>query len=383
VTAEGADRFDTVRALGARLLGRVVDVPCVDAGPLPRPALFGGFAFRAGAGDQAPWGLFGDARFDLPRVVAGTDRGRAFVRVTESCSRLRDPAEITLLLDEALGLACSPAPGLVEPRKATPPITPEANVANWSHSIASALAAIAVGPLGKVVLARELRTNAATNADASRVVDRLVRVERGTTIYAFARGDMAFVGATPELLVERTASRVRSEALAGTAPDGESDTGLDDDKVCREHAYVREAIAGSLRPLCSTLVVEPRPGVRCLRGMRHLATEIAGTLSDPVHVVDLARVLHPTPATCGVPRRESMAFLNHHEVFSRGWYAGALGHFDAAGDGRFVVGLRCALLDREGARLFAGAGIVRGSVAEAELDETRLKMRPMWEALGG
>ena len=55
---------------------------------------------------------------------------------------------------------------------------------------------------------------------------------------------------------------------------------------------------------------------------------------------------------------------------------------DGRGDGEFAIALRCAELSGARARLFAGAGIVAGSLPEAELDETRLKLGAMMGALG-
>ena len=46
-----------------------------------------------------------------------------------------------------------------------------------------------------------------------------------------------------------------------------------------------------------------------------------------------------------------------------------------------AVALRCALLRGSTARLFAGAGIVAGSDAQSELEETRLKFGPMLSLL--
>jgi len=45
------------------------------------------------------------------------------------------------------------------------------------------------------------------------------------------------------------------------------------------------------------------------------------------------------------------------------------------------VAIRSALLRGANALLHAGAGIVAGSVWDAELEETRLKMRPLLAAL--
>ena len=66
----------------------------------------------------------------------------------------------------------------------------------------------------------------------------------------------------------------------------------------------------------------------------------------------------------------------------RGRYSGPVGWMDARGDGEFAIALRCAELSGARARLFAGAGIVAGSLPEAELDETRLKLGAMMVALG-
>jgi isochorismate synthase EntC len=61
----------------------------------------------------------------------------------------------------------------------------------------------------------------------------------------------------------------------------------------------------------------------------------------------------------------------------RGWYAGAIGWSDAAEDGEFCVGLRCALLDGRLARCYAGVGVVRDSDPAAELAETEVKLEAL------
>jgi len=101
-----------------------------------------------------------------------------------------------------------------------------------------------------------------------------------------------------------------------------------------------------------------------------------------VDLLDLAAALHPTPAVCGVPREAALRELALCEPFDRGWYAGALGWVDGAGEGDLVVGLRSALLRDGSAWAFAGCGIVAASDPDAELVESELKLRPVLEALG-
>jgi len=75
--------------------------------------------------------------------------------------------------------------------------------------------------------------------------------------------------------------------------------------------------------------------------------------------------------------------IHAHEPFDRGWYAGPIGWLGANGEGEFAVALRTALVHGRRATLFAGNGIVAESQPDAELDEVKLKFRPLAEALGG
>ena len=85
----------------------------------------------------------------------------------------------------------------------------------------------------------------------------------------------------------------------------------------------------------------------------------------------------PTAAVGGAPREAALDAIGRLEGMSRGRYAGPVGWFDAAGDGEFAIALRCAEVRGDRARLFAGAGIVAGSLPEAELTETWLKLQAM------
>ena len=61
----------------------------------------------------------------------------------------------------------------------------------------------------------------------------------------------------------------------------------------------------------------------------------------------------------------------------RGWYAGAVGWTDGRGDGEFAVALRCGLLWEDGARLYAGVGVMPDSDPARELEETELKFKAL------
>ncbi len=142
------------------------------------------------------------------------------------------------------------------------------------------------------------------------------------------------------------------------------------------------AIVEALAPLCESLDHPDEPRIQRLRHVVHLQTPFVGRLREPTHVLELVRRLHPTPAVGGWPAAPALRWIAREEPGSRGWYAGPVGWFDARGDGEFGVALRSGLLRRGEAHLYAGAGIVRGSDAEAEFDETEVKLRTMLDALG-
>ena len=71
------------------------------------------------------------------------------------------------------------------------------------------------------------------------------------------------------------------------------------------------------------------------------------------------------------------------ETYNRGFFAGACGYVDAAGDGEFSVALRTGVFDGEIGYVYAGCGIVDGSRAADEYDEIALKLKTVLSAFDG
>ena len=136
-----------------------------------------------------------------------------------------------------------------------------------------------------------------------------------------------------------------------------------------------------LETVAHQIRTDPQPHVLTLARIQHLETEIRASVPAGTGILDLLRLLHPTPAVCGLPRDEALTLLTEVEIFQRGWYAGPVGWFDADGNGVFAPALRCAVFHDGRWRLFAGAGIVEGSVPALEWEETAIKFTPVLEAL--
>lgn len=246
-------------------------------------------------------------------------------------------------------------------------------------------------PLRKVVLARRLEVHGSAPFDPMEIRRRLAADPEVTTFLVPLDDGGALVGATPELLVERSGRSVTSFPLAGSARRG-ADAGADAEaarhlrgstKDLGEHELVVERILDTLAPHCRVLARTGPPVLARTGSLWHLGTRIRGELvADAPPALELARLLHPTPAVCGVPTPAAAAAIRELEPFPRGWYAGAVGWCDSAGDGRWMVSIRCAELRGGTATLHAGAGIVEGSDPDTEVDETDAKFQAMLQALG-
>jgi isochorismate synthase len=267
--------------------------------------------------------------------------------------------------------------------------TIDAGDAGWGELVRDALARIEAHELEKVVASRCSHVLASRPIDVGAALARIGQSYGECVRFAFQRGPAVFLGATPERLVSLRAFRLETDALAGSwRRDAADDEGaaaslLASSKELSEHAFVVSAISAALSGLCEELCVPGAPVVRSLRNVHHLWTPIAGVLRARAHVLELLRDLHPTPAVCGSPRPAALAWIAEHEAAPRGWYTGAVGWFDASGDGSFAVAIRSGVVEARDAWLYAGAGIVRGSDPARELAETTMKQAPLYAALGG
>jgi menaquinone-specific isochorismate synthase len=256
----------------------------------------------------------------------------------------------------------------------------------WCRLVADAAAAVAAGRLAKVVLARGVTVVADQIIRPGQVARRLKLSHPSCMVFSVD----GFVGASPELLVERNGVSVRSQPLAGTTArpgsgDGDGELGprlLSSTKEREEHRLAVDAVAAALAPYCDELTVPEVPGVVPIGTLAHLGSLITGRLSQPLPTaLDLVGAIHPSPAVAGTPTAAALQYIADVEGLDRGHYAGPVGWVDAEGDGCWALGIRSAHIDGRRARLMAGVGIVAESDPETELAETDLKFQPMLAAV--
>lgn len=390
VQAAGEGRFEEVGkrwrqlAAGAVSWGEGVE----EAGPVA----VGGFSFDPAGARSPSWSGFAPASLVVPE--AAIVRGRSGVRITLTALAAPDDAPERLLarLEGRLAeLRSAPLPlldaapgGRFLVSGAMPPEHFEAAVARAKELIAAA-------QIEKIVLAREIQVHSPSPYDPAALHGVLREAFESCFVFCVGRGDATFLAASPELLVRREGQRVSTLALAGStrrSADPAVDMHLGEQLLRsqsyrEEHEIVVRRIERTLRPHSVWVAAAKEPTLAKIANIQHLATPIRAQLAAPMDAIELAGLMHPTPAVGGEPRRSALELMPGLEGIDRGWYAAPVGWTDATGDGEFCVALRCALLRGPVAHCYAGNGIVRDSDPASELAETETKLSALLPLLAG
>jgi isochorismate synthase len=383
VISRGPERFSQVAVECARISGGAVRGEPLGTPPHPGPLWLGGFAFED-EGGLGPWAGYPPARLYLPEVALFSSGGESWLTVNLD-SQIGSDRDV--LLDRALRRVASIEIGTVLPMLDPSPVVERITQGSgtpggFEEAIREAVRRIQAGQLEKVVLARELVVEAASRYDPAAVFGALR--EGFPTCFNFCVGTpgTAFLGASPELLVRSEGHEVSTVGLAGSTRRS-SDPAVDDhlaqrllgsDKDRQEHGVVVRQLVDTLRPLSVWVEAAPEPGIVKVANIQHLGTPVVAHLGERRTAVELAGMLHPTPAVGGQPWPVARQLIGEVEGLDRGWYAGPVGWMDGSGDGEFCVALRSALLRDREARLYAGVGVVSDSDAADELAETEMKL---------
>jgi isochorismate synthase len=382
--SRGAGRFADVAEECLRTGGDPVleQPPGLPAGA--GPVWVGGFAFDPDGGSSSTWSSLPPASLVLPELSLCRSGVRTFLTLNAVVNPGDDPERLAGGIEARLAGLRTEAPlPLLDPhpishaeiRSARPP-------AEFEAAVAAATARIAAGEMSKIVLAREVIVNAGAAHDPAALFGAMRIQFPACFCFCCGTPEAAFIGASPELLVRRSGASVSTVALAGSTRRS-SDPAVDDhlgeqllrsDKDRREQRIVAERIVRALRPHAVWVEAAPEPEIVKIANIQHLATAVIAQLADPRSAIEMAGMLHPTPAVGGEPWSAAATAIPGLEGMDRGWYAGPVGWMDATEDGEFCVALRSALLRDREAHLFAGVGVVVGSDPAAELAETEVKL---------
>jgi menaquinone-specific isochorismate synthase len=354
------------------------------------PTIFGGFSFDPLKPRTRLWSKFSHSLFHLPKYMLSIMDGQAYLTTNIVCTKNDDESLADKITDERTEILAHVVKPTFE-KWHLPFKIEEINPEPWKQSVEILVKDLQKGTLKKVVLARELRLIFNQQIKVEQVLNSLLTEQKESFVFAFESNGDCFIGASPERLIKKDGDRLFSTCLAGSIARGTSKSEdqqlgellLSDQKNLNEHKFVVDMIRSAMDEYCSEITIPKEPQLMKMRYIQHLFTPVSGISKLDSSLLKVVEHLHPTPALGGMPKNEAIEKIREVEELDRGYYAAPIGWLDQNGNGEFAVAIRSGLIQGNEASLFAGCGIVENSDAEDEFLETRIKFRPMLNALGG
>ena len=261
----------------------------------------------------------------------------------------------------------------------------------WNEKVNTVLEQIHKGHLKKVVLARSTTLTLSERVSPWDMLTKMREYHHpSTTLFLVQRSPAtAFIGASPEKLYQRTGTILRTMAVAGTrrrSLDFQQDQMIRQELLASqkdryEVDIVQRNLVDVLQILCDKITMQTDPTIMEADHLFHLHYPLQGELRPDIGDRYLLQLLHPTPALGGAPRSKALRLIKTLEPFRRGWYGAPLGWF-SKDEADVAIGIRSALVQNNKVQLYAGAGIVTGSVPEKEWEELDNKIAGfinLWE----
>ncbi len=253
----------------------------------------------------------------------------------------------------------------------------------WENQIKDSLKLISERKLNKIVISRYEVKEIDENPPIYSMFNKLSSSFPFCTIFGFQKNNSFFFGATPETLFKITGNQLETDSLAGSIWRGKNvyeddilaNKLLTSDKNIREHNEVKDYILSVMQNYAKMIIAGDSPKIRKLKNIQHLWTPIKVTLAEKAKILTILHEIHPTPAVCGSPKQIAYENIPQIEKFNRGMFTGVVGWFNHLQVADFSVAIRSALVKNNKLYAYAGCGIVEGSVAKEEYDETKLKLK--------
>jgi len=196
-----------------------------------------------------------------------------------------------------------------------------------------------------------------------------------------------WIGATPEVLIEKSGDSFKTVALAGTQhfnTDKDMSETAWTQKEIEEQAMVSRYIINCFKKIRLREYTEIGPRTAKAGNLLHLKTTYevdTNATNFPELATTMLELLHPTSAVAGMPKENVMPFLKKHEGLDRSFFSGFLGPVSIEDASSLFVNLRCMQLLQHQAILYAGAGVTADSNPSKEFQETEIKFNTLLNVL--
>ena len=243
----------------------------------------------------------------------------------------------------------------------------------FTELVKTIIASIQSGNFKKVVAARVLAVTKPKSFDPLSLFDKLCERYDGAFVsLTYIPGRGLWIGASPEVLVSETRTKLTTYSLAGTkAIDDLTDWAA---KEMEEQKIVSDFIYKKLSKVTTDKITIKGPVTHSAGSVKHLLSVFTIQHSGTRIWKRVAKSLHPTPAVGGMPQGKSVRFILEHESFDRRFYAGYLGPVNMNGKTNLFVNLRCMQVTDTQLLFYAGCGITADSNPTKEWLESERKI---------
>ena len=276
-----------------------------------------------------------------------------------------------------------------QPSTAGAQATSNFSKADFESAVVAAKEFIAAGDCYQVVISQ--RFSRPTSASDVSIYRALRSTNPSPYMFLLRFADRSLIGASPEMLVRCTGSRLEYRPIAGTRPRGKTpnlDAALADEmrgdkKEVAEHLMLVDLGRNDLGRVAEygSVKVDDLMRVEKYSHVQHLVSALSATLRPGLDRFDALASCFPAGTVSGAPKVRSVEIIRELEPDDRGIYAGAVGYFDYSGNMDTCITIRTILLERGVATIQAGAGIVADSIPQMEYQETVNKAQGLFRAV--
>ncbi|MCL5888897.1 MAG: anthranilate synthase component I family protein [Candidatus Thermoplasmatota archaeon] len=213
--------------------------------------------------------------------------------------------------------------------------------------------------------------------------------DRSLYVFYFKFGKFEIFGSSPENLVTREKDSLMIEPIAGTRKVSSSEVEneeiekdlLSDPKELLEHRMLVDLARNDLGKISEYGSVHVTRSMQARRfaSVMHIVSQVRSTLKKGIENDAIINSVFPAGTVSGAPKDRAIRIINELETTPRGPYAGSVGLI-----GRdkmdLALAIRTVYGNGNGYYVRSGAGIVKDSDPEKEVNEIRMKS---YSAVGG
>ncbi len=196
-----------------------------------------------------------------------------------------------------------------------------------------------------------------------------------------------WIGASPEILIELDKKILKTISLAGTQTFNKSKKMKDvlwSQKEIEEQALVTKYIIECFKSIrLREFDIEGPRSIQAgnLLHLKSFFTINLKKLKRPFLAESILKLIQPTSAVCGIPKKPSQKLINTYEPHDRSYYSGFLGPVNLNDQSHLFVNIRSLQAYPSFVVSYAGAGITRDSNPLKEWQETEWKINAILKTI--